>query len=307
MDHTTASVDTPKIFAVQLGSILAFYVALFALISTAFGLIELRIPNSSTPYSDPAAGAAQVRFGVAALVVCVPAYLLLAYLTNRLRAAVDRKYLRFIEWLVYLSLVVGGTVLLGGLINVLVTYLNGDLTIRFLLKALLLGMVVGGAIVYYLLEVRGYFIARRRAAQLFGAVFLFVATALAAAGVWHIDSPHTAREKQVDAQVRSDLQRIYGDVAQYARATGALPTSLAEVYPSGAIPQAPEGREAYRYRAVTERTFELCGSFAHAYEGPTNRLWRPAPAPDAFIEPFSYSHPAGRFCTQATVNLEYEK
>lgn len=307
MDHDIPPVDTPKMFAVQLGSILAFYVALFALISTTFGLIELLIPNTNTLYSDPAAGAEQVRFGIAALAVCVPTYLLLAYFTNRLRVGLERKYLRVIEWLVYLSLVIGSTVLLGGLINVLVTYLNGDLTVRFLLKATVLGLVVGGAIVYYLLDVRGYFIARHRVAQWLGALFLLATITFVVAGLWHIDSPHTAREKQVDAQVRSDLERIYGDVAQYARVNGTLPTSLSEVYPSGAVPQAPEGRQAYRYRVVNERTFELCGSFAHAYERQENRFLQPAPTPDAFIEPFSYSHPAGRFCTEATVNLEDEE
>jgi hypothetical protein len=47
--------------------------------------------------------------------------------------------------LVYLSLLVGGGVLLGDLVAIILAFLNGEITTRFILKAGVLLVVVGAA------------------------------------------------------------------------------------------------------------------------------------------------------------------
>src|SRR3989344_5224500 len=58
-------------------------------------------------------------------------------------------------WLLYLTLFIAGAVMIGDLVAVIYNFLNGDLTLRFLLKVGALLLIAGTVFKYYFLELLG--------------------------------------------------------------------------------------------------------------------------------------------------------
>lgn len=97
----------------------------------------------------------QIRWAMSVLIVSAPLYL---WLTFRERAklasdpALYRSAIR--KWMIYLALLAASAVLLGDLVYVIFTFLKGDVTMQFLLKALAVCVVAGGIFLYYLSDIR---------------------------------------------------------------------------------------------------------------------------------------------------------
>lgn len=58
------------------------------------------------------------------------------------------------RWLTYITLLLASFVLLGDLIAVIYSLLNGDLSLQFLLKAGVVVVVAGGIFLFYLADLR---------------------------------------------------------------------------------------------------------------------------------------------------------
>ena len=93
----------------------------------------------------------QIRWSMAVLIVTVPVYL---WLTIRERGklrrdpALYRSAIR--KWLIWIALLIAAATLLADLVAVINRLLQGDLTVQFLLKALVVAGVAGGIFAYYL-------------------------------------------------------------------------------------------------------------------------------------------------------------
>lgn len=95
------------------------------------------------------------RWAIATLIVTAPVYTWLT-LRERQKLASDpslyRSTLR--KWMTYLALLVAASVLLGDLVFVIYSFLDGDFTLQFLLKSLAVAVVAGGIFLFYLADVR---------------------------------------------------------------------------------------------------------------------------------------------------------
>jgi uncharacterized protein YacL len=152
---------TPKHFVLQLGSLISLYISLGFLLGLLFGIINLKFPDATEGYWALESASSAVRLGIAMVIVFFPTYLILTRLVNKLRRQEKNgSYLNLTKWLVYLSLLVGGGVLLGDLVAVIMTFLEGEITQRFIFKALAVLVVVGLAFHYYILDARGFWLAQ---------------------------------------------------------------------------------------------------------------------------------------------------
>ena len=97
----------------------------------------------------------QIRWALAVLIVSTPVYLWLT-LRERGKLAADPALYRSAirRWLTYITLLLSATVLLGDLMAVIYAFLNGDFTLQFLLKALVVAIVAGFIFLYYLGDIR---------------------------------------------------------------------------------------------------------------------------------------------------------
>lgn len=124
----------------------------FNLGSLLFGLIDIAFPDrlERDTYLRPMLDN-QIRSAIAGLVVGTPIFLWLARILLKARAAnsaLQRSRIR--KWLIYVSLVIAGAVLIGDAISLVYSFLSGELTLRFTLKSLVVAAIAGAIFGYFI-------------------------------------------------------------------------------------------------------------------------------------------------------------
>lgn len=300
--------ETPRNFALQLGALAALYASAASLITLLFSGLTIALPDPADSYWQASSAQESMRFAFAALVIFFPTYLGLTRAVNVIRRRdTAGAYLGLTRWLIYLSLLLGGAILLGDAVAVLYGWLNGELTLRFFLKAAILAGVVGVAFTYYLLDARGFWQTHERYSLYYGlGVMVIVATAI----VWALtvmDSPAEVRESRIDEQQINDLRDIQYRIQDYLVAKEALPTDLATAYTTGEPPTAPPERSDYRYERTGDG-FQLCAEFVTASErGEYPYANRPIAPPKDSTQPYienpnNWLHEAGEWCFERIVD-----
>ncbi len=254
--------NTPMHFALQLGSLISLYLSLSFLLVLLFGLINLKFPDATDGYYMIESASNSVRLGIAMVVVAFPTYLFLTRLINKIRrAGAHEQYLTLTKWLIYLSLVIAIGALLVDLVVVINTFLQGEITSRFIFKALAVLVVLGAAVHYYILDARGFWVKNESKSIMFGIGALLIAFVSIAYGLAYIESPASVREIKLDQTQIMDLQTIQYKIEEVLGSSKTLPVTMNTAFGEFDAPTAPEGRTAYTY-VVTEAGFELCATFA---------------------------------------------
>ncbi len=297
--------NTARNFVLQLGSLITLYLSVGFLIMLLYAIINLQFPDATENYWQIEQAGESVRFAFAMLVVFFPTYLVLTRKVNNIRRKEeDRTHHGLAKWLIYLSLLVGGVVLLGDLVAVIYNFLEGELTTRFLLKALVILVVVGSVFYYYLQDVKGYWMSEEKKSVTYGAVMTVVVVASLVLGLFYTETPSEVRELKLDEKQLTDLQDIQWQIDNYIRLNENLPESLSDI-DSIKIPTAPEDREDYSYQ-MTDNGFELCATFAQPSNESLTSIARPI-YPDVgavIVNPNDWDHDAGRVCFERRVDLE---
>jgi len=257
---------TAKHFVLQLGSLISLYLSLAFFLVLSFGFINLLFPDALDSVWQMESAASSVRIGFAMVVVFFPTYLVLTRMVNQnRRQSKDNAYLGLTKWLIYLSLLVGGLVLLGDLVAIIIGFLEGELTMRFILKALVVFVITGAAFFYYIKDAQGYWLGKERQSMLYALVATAVIAVTIIAAVVHIPNPAVVREMNIDQQMVNDLQDIRWRIEEYYLQNETLPADLATLYGAFTVPAAPEGRPnyLYSYEELTSTDYQLCATFSY--------------------------------------------
>ncbi len=296
--------NTPRNVVLQVGSLIALYLSASFLLTLVFGLINISYPSATDSYCEIESATESIRLGIAMLIVFFPTYLVLTRLMNRFRRVEHGAlYQNITKWLIYLSLLIGGLVLLGTLVTTIYTFLNGDLTTRFILKAAAVIAVVGAAFHYYVLDAKGVWVREEGKSVMYGvgaALLVFLAISY---GIANIETPAVVREMKLDEEQLNDLRNMQWEVDNYmAMSSSTLPNTLEDAYALSAqdVPVAPEGREAYSYEK-TDKGFKLCATFSRdsvpnefmdtSYVDPAARIKNPE----------NWNYKEGRYCFERVV------
>jgi uncharacterized protein DUF5671 len=121
--------------------------------SLLFGFIENAFPDPTEPnYSD---FWYEQRWSTAAVIIAFPVFFLMArYIDRQIKRNPLKRLSPARRWLTYITLFVSFTVLLGDTTTLIYDLLGGDLTIRFVLKVLVVAAIAGSGFAYYLLDLR---------------------------------------------------------------------------------------------------------------------------------------------------------
>lgn len=131
------------------------YLSAWHLGSLLFDLINAALPDPADPPYAVAGRDDSMRFSVASLVVAFPVYLFVARLLSRELARNPVKRLSAVRrWLTYLTLFLAVTAIVCDLIALVHSLLGGDLTLRFVLKVLVVGAIAGPIFWFYLVDLR---------------------------------------------------------------------------------------------------------------------------------------------------------
>ncbi len=244
-----------------------------------------------------------LRMAVASLVIAAPIYCLTARKINK---SVFLGYLKtdagVRRWLTYFIMLAAAVVMIGYAISVLYSFLEGELTIKFILKALTVLVIAGGIFSYYFHDIKRKEIlgVKDGLAGIYAYTAVILTVAVLAAGVIFVESPITTRKKKQDAVVVNYLSILENDINRYYTNNNKLPASLAElakdeIYAAEKDLADPVSGEKFEYKIITPTRFELCAGFQEsnkedgtdsAYSYGLDKSWR---------------HEAGKVCFKKEV------
>jgi len=306
----TPAKTTPKDFFLWLGALIALYGSITSFITLLFEYINSAFPDPLAYYGDPYGGA--VRTSMATLIVLVPATIVLFRL---IRGSIDKEpgkagiWVR--RWALVLTLFIAGAAVVIDLITIINTFLGGEESVRFFLKAAVVLLVAVGVFLHFLADVKGYWIANVKKANLIGIGVGVLALVAIVSGFFIIGTPDHVRDLRFDAQKVSDLQSIQYQVVYFWQLKKTLPADLAELNDplSGfMVPVDPETNAAYRYARTSDSSFHLCAAFNA--ETPDTRGQGEYPGRDIAYTSWgpqadeNWTHPAGEHCFSRTIDPE---
>ncbi len=291
-----------KSFVLQLAALATLFVSLPAFITLLFSIINLQFPDATDNYWQIESAESAIRYSIAVLVIFFPAYLVLTRKVNESRRHEGELYHTLTRWLIYLALLVAGMIMLGDLAVVVYTFLNGEITVRFILKAVALLLVIGGASYYYMLDAKDHWKKRERISMQIGGGTLAIVAVFVIYGFTLIDAPSVAREVRLDQTQVSDLQDIQWRVEAYYQETDSFPANIDMIYRDLPAPKAPEGREAYQLRTTGRDTYLLCATFAHPTPASDRIVVKPiGSGNDAYLQNQNWEHGAGEKCFERKI------
>lgn len=271
--------------------------------SLLFDLVNVYVPDALVAQCQYDGCASAIRWALAMLIVAMPV-LIWAWLFIRrdVTQHPEKASARMRRWLLYFTLFVAGCVLLGDTIALIYNFLQGELTLPFLLKILVVGALAGTIFFYFLRELHQE---GGKLHRIVAWVMLAIIAAAVVTGVITAGLPSSARAVRFDERRVTDLQNIQNQIVYtFWQSKGRVPQSLDELadpISSFMVPMDPETKAAYEYTATGERTFKLCAVFVTDTTVAAGRQANAIATP-AGLE--SWAHGAGRVCFDRTIDPE---
>jgi len=132
------------------------YLSAYYLGCLLFEFVNLKYPDPASNEFVWRSPMENIRWAASSVVVAFPIFLLLSRSIYRELARNPIKRLSAIRrWLTYLTLFVTAGFLIGDLTTLVYNALGGELTIRFVLKVLIVGAIAGTIFGFYLWDLRG--------------------------------------------------------------------------------------------------------------------------------------------------------
>lgn len=150
---------SPKDVFLHLLSIVTLYTCAVAFLVLVFQYVNVVFPDPVSPDGYYAASGSYraIRWSIASLVVFFPVYLLtMRHLEKSYQKNPSKRGLRIRKWLIYFTLFAAALIILGDLVTLIYRFLEGELTVRFILKVLAVLFVAGSVFGYYFWDVRRY-------------------------------------------------------------------------------------------------------------------------------------------------------
>jgi hypothetical protein len=269
----------------------SLYVVVVAAIALYFIFLDFLYPDLAMGAVDVDAVLDGVRYSIAAIVIAFPLFLFLSLVLERIvRQSPDSPKMPVARWLTFLTMFLAAAVMVGDLITLLYYFLDGSLTVRFILKAVVLGVIGEVILAYYYFSPRGHSDAKPNLLRksLEGAGSLIVGGALVL-GFLLAGSPFAARDQRLDDKRIADLRAIHNAIQDMStqrvngaiKATRPLPENLDQVAEFQLGRQSvnalnltdPVTGDRYGYQATGPDTYDLTAQFALDRERVQSPFW----------------------------------
>jgi hypothetical protein len=253
--------------------------------SLAFTLIDRWLPDPL--YSQYGGFSLQlISWSLAAMLIAFPVFLFTSRIVAR-EASADPGRLEspIRKWLTYIALLLAALVCVSDLICALAFLLRGEITSRFLAKALVVLILAGGVFLHYYGGLRKSEAPARRNRSM-AAVAAAAVALMAVLGFTQLGPPRQQRELHADGQRLSQLYRLSQFVeSRYATNGSKLPPNLDQF--QGQQPIDPVTHARFEYIPSEGSAYQLCANFSAR-----------TPANENSPQTDNWTHPAGHFCFQ---------
>jgi hypothetical protein len=313
MENTTSSAEkaSPKHVFLHLFVIILLYYSTVNFLVLLFQCINRWIPDilAKTDYYQLMFNSGAIRFALASLIIVFPVFMITSkYLRKSYITSPAIREMRIRKWLTYFTLFIAALVMVGDLVRTILVFLEGEITMRFVLKALAVLLVAGAIFFYYLRDLKHEKMVVSTKIFVWGAIVVVLAAVVA--GFFVIGSPKTERARRFDYERVANLQEAQSQIIFYWQSKERLPVALGNLSDSisGYItPTDPETGAAYEYIVIGTTTFKLCATFNLASETDPNIAaeTKYAMYPGGVME--NWSHGAGQACFERTIDPELYK
>lgn len=269
-----------------------------------FGIIDKSIADAlSNNHSYNYDG--QLKFAISALFISAPIFYVAMNLINKgLHKGELEKNSGVRRWLSYFILLISSLIILGVFVGIINTFLSGELTSRFLLKAVTVFVIAGGVFSYFLYDIKRENPEKKNlAVRLFFFISLVLVVAVFISSWFFVESPKTARARRLDGIVVNNIYTLENAVNSYFSRNDRLPNSLAELradsgdfYLNDDNLVDPETKAPIVYEKIGNLDFRFCADFRTDSQDNKNNTGAPMSYPVN-----DKSHRAGSQCLKGVL------
>ncbi len=309
--------NTPRDVFLHLLAIITLIVSAVSFGVLVFQYVNVYIPDVvSDPYFFKSSYYSSMRYSLATMAIVFPVFIWVSwFLRKDLSDFPEKRELKIRKWLLYLTIFAAALVIMGDLVALLRSYLEGELSRRFIFKVLTILFIASSVFVHYFYELKD----KKRKyewVKIFDSAVMSIIVAGVIAGFLIAGSPQSQRLVRLDERRVSDLQTIQWQIINYWQRKGLLPGNLSELTdPIGGfiLPRDPVTRNDYEYGVLGNLKFQLCASFDTSdleESGQASSKTMPVPASpakfsrDGFEYPSVWNHEKGRVCFERIIDPE---
>jgi len=208
---------------------------------------------------------------------------------------------------VTISLFISAITIIVDLIIFVYNFLNGELTIQFFLKVLVVLLVAGAVFGYYIWELKRQAL-KSKTPKILAIIVAAVVVGTITLGFFIVGTPADQRERRFDDQRVSDLQILQSQIVNYWSKKDVLPAELKNLEDSitgFVVPVDPSTKQVYEYKIINPLTFELCAVFSKSSQESGLASRSVTSAYDSFQQ--NWDHEAGRHCWERTIDPDLYK
>jgi len=134
---------------------LTLYISSFSFGTILFQFVNQWLPDLVSNPSYYTQTIEAIRAATASLIITFPIFVFISYLLGKaMRKDPEKRSSKVRKWLTYITLFIAAGIIIGDLITVVTGLLAGELTMRFILKALIVLVIAATIFGYYLWSLR---------------------------------------------------------------------------------------------------------------------------------------------------------
>lgn len=307
--------NTPRDVFMYLLVTAALYASVVSFIALWFAYIDVLAPDQLGYCYTCSLN--QIRWASSVLVVVFPVFaLVFRWLRKVYLQSPDKRELKVRKWLMHFTLFLAAVTIIVDLITLIFNFYSGELTLRFLLKTLVVLAIAAAVFGYYIWDIKkGASGGRARIVTWLTSLAIILSVI---GGFFVVGSPATQRDRRFDEHRVNDLMTIQGQVVSFWQQKSRLPAKLEELRDdlTGFEPSVdPQSGEPYGYAVKGLLKFELCAMFETKGQlGQQNfrarGVLKPIPISDSYIAgPFrqNWDHGVGRTCFDRAIDPDLYK
>jgi hypothetical protein len=300
---------TPKDFFLYISATLFLFLSAFSFLQFIFAVTNIAFPIVNEYYSG---NYEMLRFALSLLIVSFPLFIFFTRKVNvylHKNEAERENIIR--KWLTYLTLFITTITSVITLVVLLNFFLDGEVTVRFIIKTISVLAVAAGVFSFYRKDLEGAWYTNPNKSKKIGYFVSLVVLIAIISGFMVIGSPAEQRKIKNDNVRIDNLRSLQYEVLDYWQRTEQLPQSL-EVLDDPlrytVIENDPVTNEQYEYSKKDDLLFELCADFETASKDFDKNYAVRQPSSihtKGFLEENQdWQHDEGRTCFERTINPE---
>ncbi|MDD4902250.1 MAG: DUF5671 domain-containing protein [Patescibacteria group bacterium] len=310
MDQSTAAAAPVKSNAAKFVFFYLIHLVSLGFMTVSFGIILFQIINKniadvivaySGSYDENA-----LKFAISALLVSTPIFYGISWLIQRsLFKGELKKDSGIRRWLTYLILFVSFCIFIGWLIAFVNNFLNGEVTMKFILKTISVLVIAAAVFGFYLYDIRRAVVenVKDKTLKIFFIATLAVTVIVFVASFFVAATPGEARNRRLDEQVINNFYTIDSCADQYYREKTKLPPNFAAMqadcaYLTADLLKDSQTGQAFVYNVTGTTTYEICANFRTSNIGRDKNLGMTYPAS---VGANSSAHDAGYQCLKRQI------